>query len=144
MKTDWDRRYVELAVIVGTWSKDPSTKVGAVLVGRNRKHIALGYNGFPQGIADTEERLNDRPHKLRLVQHAERNVLDQATFNTDRATLIVTRFPCSECAKSIISKGIKRVVYVADQAYGDRWLDEVRWAKEMLNEAGVQLTEVVL
>ena len=80
--------------------------------------------------------------KLRMIQHAERNVLDQTTFDTAFATLIVTRFPCSECAKSIISKGVSRVVYLADQAYGDRWLDEVAWARTMLTEAGVELIEV--
>lgn len=140
--TDWDQRYMDLAKHVAGWSKDPSTKVGAVLVGTNRRHISLGYNGFPHGISDSLQRLNDRTTKLRLVQHAERNVLDQTTFDTQGATLIVTRFPCSECAKSIISKGIARVVYLLDKAYGDRWLDEVRLAQEMLTEAGVELKEL--
>lgn len=140
--TDWDQRYMELAKHVAGWSKDPSTKVGAVLVGVNRRHISLGYNGFPQGIVDLPSRLNDRTTKLRLVQHAERNILDQTTFDTQGATLIVTRFPCSECAKSIISKGIARVVYLLDKAYGDRWLDEVSLAQEMLREAGVDLKEL--
>lgn len=140
--TDWNKRYMELADHVSTWSKDPSTKVGAVVVGKNRRNISLGYNGFVRGIADTDERLNDRPTKLKLIQHAERNVLDQTTFDMAGSTLIVTRFPCSECAKSIISKGIARVVYLFDKAYGDRWLDETGLAKEMLTEAGVELVEV--
>jgi len=140
--TDWDQRYMELAKHVASWSKDPSTKVGAVLVGLDRRHIALGYNGFPHGIRDTDERLGTRAVKLKLVQHAERNVLDHSTFDTNGSTLIVTRFPCSECAKSIISKRIARVIYLADAAYGDRWLDEIRWAREMLVESGVLLMEV--
>lgn len=142
MSTDWDLRYMALALHVAQWSKDPSTKVGAVLVGLDRRHIALGYNGFPEGIVDSPKRLNDRDTKLRLIQHAERNVLDQATFDTNGATIVVTRFPCSECAKSIISKKIARVVYLKDVDYANRWADEVKWATEMFSEAGVLMLGV--
>lgn len=143
MRTDWDRRYLALAEHVATWSKDPSTKVGAILVGRNRHQIAMGYNGIPRGIADSEDRLKDRATKLRFTQHAERNVLDQVTFDTLGSTLIVTHFPCSECAKSIISKGIARVLYRSDNtSFNDRWLDELRWSREMMIEAGIELMEL--
>src|SRR5271169_4441773 len=106
----WVARWFALAEHVATWSKDPCTKVGAVIVGRSRRQVALGYNGFPEGIADTEERLHDKETKLRLTLHAERNALDNAAFNLRGATLICTMFPCLECAKSIVGKGIERVV----------------------------------
>jgi dCMP deaminase len=74
MSTDWDARYLDLARHVAKWSKDPSTQVGAVVVGKDRRKIAVGYNGFPRGIAD-DNRLFDREVKYTLIQHAERNVI---------------------------------------------------------------------
>lgn len=137
-KTDWLRRYANLATFIAQWSKDPSTKVGAVLVGANRKQIAFGYNGFPPGLADTEERLQDRETKYRYVQHAERNALDNATFDAQGATLVVTLFPCTECAKSIITKGIKRVV-CPPMPRREPWLTQATWSRSMFEEAGVEL-----
>ena len=139
--TDWDARLMELARHVAGGSKDPSTKVGAVLVGRDRRDIALGYNGFPPGIADTEERLNDRETKHRLVQHAERNVLDNARFDPRGGILYVTFAPCSECAKSIVSKGILRVVS-PPWSSRDPWATDARWALSLLQEAGVSVDTI--
>jgi dCMP deaminase len=108
--TDWDTRFYALAQHMATWSKDPSTRVGAVLVGTDRRDVALGYNGFPRGVIDSPDRLEIRETRHRLMLHAERNVLDNAKFDLWASTLYVTRFPCVECAKSIVSKGIVRVV----------------------------------
>lgn len=138
--TKWTDRYVELAELVATWSVDPSTKVGAVVVGLDRRHVALGYNGFPPGIKD-DERLNDRPTKYVLMQHAERNVLDNAQFDLRGATLIVTKYPCHECAKSIVSKGVSKVIAPACPA-GDRWAESAEWAKKIFGEARVVVEEV--
>lgn len=110
MKTDWDRRFLNLAEHVASWSKDPSTKVGAVIVNQNNQVLSLGYNGFPRGVEDFEERYNDRPTKYLFVAHAERNALDNAFSDTSGATLYTTLCPCNECSKSIIQKGIKTVV----------------------------------
>lgn len=70
----WDRHFIRIAREVASISKDPSTKVGVVLV-KNRRIIGTGYNGFPEGIADTPERLNDRPTKYKLMLHAEENAI---------------------------------------------------------------------
>ena len=108
--TDWNLRYIRLAQHVSEWSKDPSTRVGAVIVGKKRSNIALGYNGFPRGIMDHPDRLMDRGMKYTLTQHAERNALDNAGFDVEGGRLIVTAHPCADCAKSIIQRGIKCVV----------------------------------
>jgi dCMP deaminase len=136
--TDWFQRYMNLARHISTWSKDPSTKVGAVIVGRNRRHIAVGYNGPPPGIEDTPGRLNDRELKYRYTQHAERCALDNAWFDTVGSTLIVTMHPCCECAKSIVAKGIVTVVSpgIPDNP---RWHQEATWGAGILHEAGVNL-----
>lgn len=137
-ETDWFDRYMKLAEHVAQWSKDISTKVGAVVVGQDRREIALGYNGFPAGIADSAERLADREVKYRLTQHAERNVLDNARFDLRGATLAVTLHPCSSCAKSIVSKRIRFVV-CPGLPDAERWVQEARWGAEILREAGVDL-----
>lgn len=139
----WWRKWFGLASYVAQeWSKDPSTKVGAVVVGENQKNLAIGYNGFPPGVADTPERLNHRLTKYKLVVHAERNALDNATFETRGGTLVSTSFPCVECSKSIVSKGIKCVVTPRppDPLEGEAtWRDDLGWSENILREARVRI-----
>ena len=111
--TNWDVRFLELASHVSTWSKDPSTKVGAVIANDQHQVLSLGYNGFPRGVLDKKSRYEDREIKLKFVAHAERNALDNAFVDVRGATLYTTLCPCNECAKSIVQKGIRRVVSYA-------------------------------
>jgi len=136
--TDWIVRWFELAEHISTWSKDPRTKVGAVLVGADRREIAVGFNGFPRGVEDTEERLNNRSVKNALTQHAERNVLDNARFDAKGGTLVVTFAPCHECAKSIIAKGVARVI-CPPSSQDPKWLESFALSSELFDEAGVEL-----
>jgi dCMP deaminase len=139
MKTNWDKRFLDLAEHISAWSKDPSTKVGAVIVNQDKQVLSLGYNGFPRGVEDLEERYKDRPTKYLYVAHAERNALDNAFTDTRGATLYTTLCPCNECSKSIIQKGIKRVVtnQMLDKDQSVRMNFEVSLA--MFKEAGVDL-----
>jgi len=138
MNRKWIDRYMALARHVAQWSRDPSTQVGAIIVGKNRNQIALGYNGFPVGVTDTQERLNDREVKYHLIQHAERNVIDQAAFDLEGATLVTTQHPCHECAKSIVSKRIKRVI-CPPAPQREPWRKSSEWAALILLEADVEL-----
>ena len=110
MMTDWDQRFLELAEHVASWSKDPRTQVGSVVVDSKKRVVSMGYNGFPRGVHDNLDRLSDRETKYLFVAHAERNALDNSPIATDGCTLYAPLFPCSECAKTIIQKGITRVV----------------------------------
>ena len=99
----WDRRFLELAHHISTWSKDPSTQVGAVLVRDGNIVIGMGYNGFARGVYDTEERYSDRETKYKLVVHAEINAILMAGAAARGATLYV--YPsfalppiCVDCA----------------------------------------------
>jgi len=67
MSEKWDVRFVKLAMHIANWSKDPSTKVGCVVVGEDREIRSTGFNGFPRGIEDDEERLLDREQKYPLI-----------------------------------------------------------------------------
>lgn len=141
MGLKWDQRFLKLAEEVASWSKDPSRKIGAVAIGAKGQVLAQGYNGFPRGIADTEERYNDRERKYELVVHAEMNVIYNATYSgvsLDGATLYVTGLPvCSECAKGIVQVGIKRVI-MREMEIPDTWQDSWRKTQEMFDEASIQ------
>ena len=138
----WDQRYLALAKEVSTWSKDPSTQVGAVTVGSKKEVLSQGFNGFPRGIDDTDERYHHRETKYKLVVHAEMNAIYNATYSgtsLDGATLYVYGLPiCSECAKGIIQVGIKKVVVEKSKEL-DNWNESVQLSQKMFDEAGVEL-----
>ena len=77
MMNGWDRKFIEMAVLVSSWSKDPSTKVGCVIADSDHAQLSEGFNGFPRGIAD-DARLHEREVKYRLIVHAEANAIAAA------------------------------------------------------------------
>jgi dCMP deaminase len=106
----WDRRYFRLARQIASWSKDPKAKVGAVLLNRQNWPIALGYNGFPAGVEDDIEKLQDGNLKNEMIVHAEQNALLCSGSRARGGTLYVYGKPvCPRCAVVIIQAGIKRV-----------------------------------
>ena len=138
---DWDRRFLMMAELVASWSKDKSTKVGAVAV-RNRRILACGYNGLPSGVVDSSFRLEDRETKLLMTSHAESNCISFAA-RTGVSLLGSSIYvwplpPCSGCASSIIQAGINRVV-VYDVTIPMRWQQSFDAASDMFSEAGVSL-----
>lgn len=142
MTDRWDFWFMGLARYAATASKDPSTKCGTALVGVDRRNVAIAYNGFPRGIAD-DERLHDRKTKYKLIMHAERNALDNAQFDVEGSTLYCTLHPCLECAKSIISRRVARVVTgPLPPIEPDRWTAEIPEAQRVLAEAGVRVDVV--
>ena len=107
----WDDRFLQLAKLVSLWSKDPSTKVGAVIARPDKTVASVGYNGFPRGIPDHPEWYNDRELKYKIVRHAETNAISFAKEDLSGCTLYVYPLPpCSSCAGAIIQHNIKRVV----------------------------------
>ena len=135
----WNMRFLEMAKMVGSWSKDPSTKVGAVIVDDNRRVVSLGYNGFPKGVADNN-RLEDRNEKYKMIVHAERNALLFATTSVHDCTIFTYPFiPCPVCAGMIIQSGIRRIVSL--QTDNPRWQEDFEISRKMLEEAEVALIE---
>jgi dCMP deaminase len=144
MTTDtWHRRFMAMALLVSTWSKDPSTRVGAVAV-RDRRVLATGYNGLPRGVADLSDRLHDRAQKLLMTSHAETNVIGAAAHHgvsLAGATVYVTLWPCSHCAAQLINAGVAEVV-IRRGPIPDRWATSFTAAETMLYEAGVTFTQL--
>lgn len=137
----WTRRYLDMAKEVATWSKDPSTKVGAVAVGSKGQILSQGYNGFPRGVKDTPERYDVREEKYKYVVHGEMNAIYNACHtgaSLDDATLYVTGLPvCSECAKGIIQVGISKVIMEYPKDIPDSWRESMKTTSSMFLEAGV-------
>jgi len=131
----WDERFLKLAREVSTWSKDPSTKVGAVIAEENHRIVSLGFNGFPQGV-DDDDRLNDRVLKYAITVHAEANAILFAKQPLKGCTLYCWPLPsCSDCAGLIIQSGIGRVVApVTDK---EKWKKSGELSLALFKEAGV-------
>jgi dCMP deaminase len=136
----WDERYINLAKHIADWSKDPSTKVGAVIVDDKGRIVSLGFNGFPQKISDND-RLNDRDKKYNVIVHAEANAILFANKDLSGYTIYTYPFqPCSRCAGLIIQSGIKRVVTIKND--NQRWQEDFGTSEQMLVEAGVNIDYV--
>jgi dCMP deaminase len=140
----WHVRFLRLAEEVSTWSKDPSTVVGCVLV-KNRRVVSTGYNGFPKDLSDSFDRLIDREQKYEMTVHAEVNAVTTAALHgvsTENCTAYVTFSPCSRCAAVLINAGITAVYVSGGSIIPDRWLENLITASKMLEEAGVILKTI--
>lgn len=138
MSSKWDLRYLSLAENIASWSKDPSTQIGAIAVGAQGQVLSQGYNGFPRGIEDKASYYEDRETKYKYVVHAEMNVIYNATYHgicLEGSTLYVTGLPvCSDCAKGVIQVGIKRVV-MKEQDIPQKWIESWKTTAGMFDEA---------
>jgi dCMP deaminase len=138
----WDLRFLKLAEHISNWSKDPSTKVGCIIVGEDREIRSTGFNGFPRGIEDSEERLNDRIQKYPLICHAEENAIMHAArigISLKGCIAYVTWPPCNRCTRSLIQAGITEIVIPSEVKIPDRWNEEFDLSMTMLNEANIEV-----
>lgn len=155
MNERWDRYFLELAIHHSRMSKDPSTRVGSVIVGPDREILSAGFNGFPRGIADTGERLKDREMKLKLIVHAEMNaVLASARLGvrikdctlylaaTDDTGAVWGGPPCTRCVVEIIQAGIREIVSRPPKSTPSKWYEDLVLSRSLLEEAGIKYREV--
>jgi dCMP deaminase len=113
----WTEYYIGLLPAIASKSKDPSTKVGCVIVGPNNNVISTGFNGFPKRVQDNPVEFAhryERPAKYTFTVHAEVNAVANAAAHgiaTQGATAYISWPPCAECAKVLIQAGIARIVF---------------------------------
>jgi dCMP deaminase len=146
-----DDIFMSHAIQASKFSPDPSTKVGSVVV-LDGKLFSAGWNQFPNGVVESEERWNDRSQKYPRVIHAEADALINASrmmhrerplLGFNHATLYITEFPCCSCCGLIIQHGIKRVVSQdLNSDYAERWEEEIEISKSMFAESGVELVVI--
>ncbi len=142
-KEDWNIFFMQKAQLMSTRSKDPSTKVGCLIVSPDRVILSAGYNGFPRGIKDTPERLNDRDLKYPRVVHSETNAIINAVRNGTiirDAIVFVTQPPCPECTKMLVNTEIRELLHMdLDENKKDLpgWREKLHISFDMLDEAGI-------
>jgi dCMP deaminase len=143
----WHQYFMTMAYLVATKSKDPSSKVGSVIVGENFEIISTGYNGLPRGVEDTDLRY-EKPLKYELMNHAEENAILNCCrigISTKNCSIYVPWIPCSLCAKSIIQAGIKQVIYhkewPGNSKIDSNWMKSIGFSKEMFTETNIELIE---
>lgn len=138
MSEKWDRRFLALAKHIAQWSKDPSTKTGAVIVDSNNRVVSIGYNGFPRGINDSQERLENREIKYKIIVHCERNALLFAREPVAKCRLYTWPFmSCTPCAAMVIQAGIVEVI--APVSDNSRWIEDFKLAEKLFDEAEVKV-----
>lgn len=142
MNRKWDLRHLRLCREIATWSKDASTKVGALIVRDGKFPVSWGYNGPARMMPDEHEFFTDREKKLAMTIHAELNAILNAGQDLRGCTLYVTQPPCSNCASQIVQTGIVRAVWLAcNSGFAARWARSLELAEWQFNHAGI-LTDV--
>ena len=142
---EWDRYFLNIAEQVKEKSKDKRTHIGAVIVGKDNEIVSTGYNSFPRGINDNIEERQERPEKYYWIEHAERNAIYNAArmgVSLRESTMYLTcGIPCSDCAKGIISSGIKRIHCKIKDTTRNReyWDEHAKRSLQMFKESGVEV-----
>ena len=139
---NWDRRWMDLASLVSTWSKDQSRKAGSVIVNERNVLVSLGWNGFPRGILDDVPSRHERPVKYLWTEHAERNAIFNAAAEghpLKGCRLYVQMYPCADCARAIIQSGIQEVISIAPNWNDSTYQKSYQVTGKMLSEAGVSV-----
>lgn len=135
----WDRKFINAALLVESWSKHPTTKVGCVIVDDDHNQLSGGYNGLPRGIDDTL--ILNQEREFSITVHAEANAVAAAARNGHSlkgGTAYITKPICCQCAALLIQAGIKRV-FVIGEVTG-KWSDNCREARYLMERAGVEIT----
>lgn len=144
MDSKWDQRFLDVAKLVSTWSKDPSTQVGAAIAGPQKELISVGYNGFPRGMPDHEELYNNREWKYSRIVHGEMNALIHAKALPPGCTLYT--YPvmsCDRCVVVMLQAGIRRfVTYKATPDKEERWGEAFKRTRQYTKELEGTLIEV--
>ena len=108
---EWDTYFMQIAETVATKSKDPSSKMGCVIVDSHKRVVSLGYNGMLQGADESKMTLSERPMKYYFAIHSEMNALIFARRDLTGCTVYNRVATCENCLKYCLQAGIKRFVY---------------------------------
>lgn len=143
MNSKWDNRFMDLSRHVAQWSKDPSTKCGAVIVNENNKVLGFGFNGFASGTDDSPERYADRESKYTGVIHCEENAILNSSVPLYGTSIYLMAMSCDRCAARVIQVGIQDVVVPHPTEdpffYRDDWRGSFERSAEQFAQAGVGL-----
>ncbi len=145
---DWDEYFIRIADVVRLKSKDPSSKIGAVIVGPEKQIISTGYNGFPRGVNEGDNKW-ERPTKYDYVYHAETNAIYNAarhgiSLRGSKLYLVgmgPPTVPCANCSKGVIQSGIIKVIGSSMKPLPEHWVNDIEKSLIMLKEGGIEFQE---
>lgn len=129
----WHEYFFHIMEAAASRSKDPNTRVGAVIVDPNNRQVSMGYNGFPPGMDESDERW-ERPTKYEFVVHAEMNAIFNAQESVAGCSVYLPFWPCKDCAKHIAAAGIRHVHVLSSYYKSDI-------AEIIFNESGITVTK---
>jgi dCMP deaminase len=147
---EWNPWFLQGVYWIASKSKDPRTKIGAILV-KDKRILSTGYNGLPIGVNDAIEARSQRPEKYKWYEHGERNALYAAAkygICTDGAILYTNALPCADCARGIIQSGIKEVYVhkqfsdICDMHQRDQWKGHDNATFTMFEESKVKVVQI--
>lgn len=139
---DWDTCFMLLALVISLRSKDPSTKVGSVIVDSKNRIVSLGYNGFPRGCSDHEYPWTKEPNKdnkYLYVVHSEQNAVSNSSKSLEGCKIYVTLFPCNKCSQVLIQEGVKEIVYLNNKSFEN---EIYKASLRMLKSSGVVIRPI--
>lgn len=142
---NWKEYFINIAEEVKTKSKDQSTQIGAVIVGKDKEIVSTGYNSFPRGLNDDLQERQERPEKYFWFEHAERNAIYNAArigVSLKESTIYLTSgLPCMDCARGLIQAGVKKVICkeVCTTKNHEKWREQQQKSLLMLSECGVEV-----
>lgn len=143
---DWDQYFISMCYFVAMKSKDPSTKVGCVIVGEDNEVVSTGFNSFPRLLNDDIPERAHRPLKYMFIEHAERNAIANAArigASTKDCKAYMLWYPCVECARMVIQSGIKEVIihkeFPGNEQHVGHWQESMVVGEQMLQECGVTI-----
>lgn len=139
MNKKWAIRFLEMANLVSSWSKDPSSKVGCVIA-KEKFIVSVGFNGFPVGTDDHQQLYENKEEKYPRIVHAELNAILSSREDLTGSSLYCTHFPCSSCAGAIIQKHIQIVVFPQQKRdFVERWASSIKHTLRMFKEVGIHV-----
>ena len=142
MNQRWIDYFIGHCDHAATMSKDPSTKVGCVIVGPNKEIRSTGFNGLPRGVEDERLESLERPDKYLWIEHAERNAIYNAArcgTSLEGCIMFCQKYPCADCARAIIQSGIRTLYCHPPESLGEDWERSCFVSRTMMEEAGVEI-----
>lgn len=138
----WEKYFVSLVKVNASKSKDPNTKVGAIIVNNDNKVISMGYNCMPldhDQFPWDREAAKQIDTKYPYVIHAEINAILNASESTKGSSIYVSLFPCSYCAKTLVQAGVKKIFYIDDKYHNT---EDAEIARKIFKDLKIETIQI--
>jgi dCMP deaminase len=136
---------LEMSERFSEFSKDPTTKVGAIICDNNYRVLATGYNGFSAGYPDDYSSIT-REEKHLISIHAEVNAILNAAkngVNLSNSCIYASEHPCANCTAAIVNAGITRIVLREKTNLSlSTWGKSLEMSQKIINSCQMELVKL--